>query len=344
VDEMFENRLDTFKGFMHIQQDTYDIPLQIDYRRFINRVRTAMVTDEADNNVNHVSYDKLMPFLLGCIQSKTDKLLYDFNRLYKEYYKADLELDISDEGQKIYATYRTGFLTFAVEIIQILFFLLASDFRMSTSIKIVQMIDKLQRYVRGRYYFVSLNEYSPKFSSQFINQFDAQITKETIDFLKCRSSITGCMEALNLLELQKIMAKSERVSQKILLDYLGYKNDKGIITPLNFFTATELLHFAEDDSSYQEIRNIVYDWMDGKLDKLMLSGMSDTESVLVLIEILCCPYIDIDKYQEWSIKLSSSHFQAMQRFASWRRDMFVKWQGYNLQEEMQIMNSSEVYG
>jgi hypothetical protein len=342
VNEIFENRLDTFKGFVHAQQGQYDLPMSVDYKTFINKVRVLIAASRHEGKT--VTYDKLTPFLLSCIQTHLEKLLIDFNSLYREYSMADKEQEINAVGETTFNKYKEGFVEFACELTRIIFFLLASDFRMNTSKRAMATINRLQLYVKGMYYFESLNEYSSKFPVTYISRLDHLISDETAGLLKSTSSGNmHSMEMLNLLELQKSMSQSDRISARTLSNYLAGNGKPENAVVLNIFTAMELLHFAENNPAYHEISKRGFEWMERKTEELQMPGKSDTESVLALLEILCCPWVKDEIKGKWSRKLCSQRAEGLVHFANSQKELFVKWRDYRLQEELQHTNSSEVY-
>lgn len=80
VDERFENRLRTFKGFVKMQDNHIDTPTRLDFKTFVNEVRNIL---DGENKV--IKYKDITSFLLGIIQTRTVRLLEEFNILYAQY-------------------------------------------------------------------------------------------------------------------------------------------------------------------------------------------------------------------------------------------------------------------
>lgn len=83
VDERFQNRLNTFKGFVHSQNNRIDTPTKLDFKTFVNEVRTIMCTCGKD-----IKYKDISSFLLGVLQKRLILLIRDFNLLYGQYCRA----------------------------------------------------------------------------------------------------------------------------------------------------------------------------------------------------------------------------------------------------------------
>lgn len=345
VGEMFENRLETFKGFLDTQVGRYDIPMHTDYLRFINSVRAIIATSKYTKE--RVSYDKISSFLLELIRNHLIKQLNDFNSLYKEYLHADYSLDLDETGINIKKNYEHSFIKFAQELTEILFFLLNSDSRMSTSIKVVAIINLLQMFVRGRYYFEDKKAFSGKFPKEEIGCLDRKITEETSNYIKnYERSTVPAMEILNVLEVQKVMAPKEQISETILLNYLAEGKDfriETIANRLDFFSAFELMHFIKNNSTYSTINRCIICWAQNKLNQIPMNGVSSAEDVFTSVEILCCPWINEDVRYKWIKKLFLGKEKEVERFTRKQKNLFIKWRGYRLQEEIHYVNSSEVY-
>lgn len=93
INERFQNRLDTFKGFVHSQNNRFDTPAVLDFKTFVNEVRTIMCTCG-----ENMKYKDITSFLLGVIQKRVGLLVRDFNLLYAQYCRAIGDGSINDKG------------------------------------------------------------------------------------------------------------------------------------------------------------------------------------------------------------------------------------------------------
>lgn len=337
VDVKFQNRLDTFKGFVKMQKNMIDMPVRIDFRGFVNEMRSIMRSEGKQTD-----YKDITSFLLGLIHKRMMSLLAVFNSLYSEYARASENGYINELGTKTKERYEREFISFCLEIIEILFFILCCDMRMSTSIKVVSLVNKLQMFVRGRY---DIDDYvkSAKFPSALAEQVDDKISDELASLLiNTRPCSYNLMETLNVLELEKVMKKKNQIMPSVLLGFLS--KIEPLAENLNFLTVFELMHFIKDDSRYGTLQETLTEWIDGKIKSLSESETSDTESVLTFMEAMSCPWVDIaDKRKYAKILFGDRDFEKVCRFAEKQKDLFVQWRDFNLIEAMLHINSSDVY-
>lgn len=334
VDERFQNRLETFRGFVKAQNDFYDTPTQIDYKTFVNETRSIVKSCG-------INYKDITSFLFGIIQKRLIKLLDDFNNLYGQYTRAYVEKRISPQGLKIKESYESEFITFSKEIIEVFFYLLSCDMRMSTSIKVVSLINKLQLFVRGSYDIKDFMK-SQKFPMFSISLLDEKVSDEISTlFLNIIPTSYNLMELLNVLELEKIMMPKTQISSKILNGFFDCicENNKC----LNFFTVFEIFHFVKDNSGYDELKNMLYKWIDSKISSLSDISTSSTEAVLTLLETMCCPWIDESEKLTFLRLLPPDQQKKIIDFTQKQKSLFIKWKGYNVFEAIEHINSTEVY-
>ena len=336
VDERFQNRLDTFKGFVHSQNNRIDTPTKLDFKTFVNEVRTIMCTCGKD-----IAYKDITSFLLGVVQKRLILLIRDFNLLYGQYCRAAADESINESGRTIKERYEREFIEFSKSIVEVLFYFLCCDMRMSTSLKVVSIIDKLQLFVRGTYDIDEFNK-SDKFPEHFIEKLDEKISDEIASlFLNTTPEKYNLMEMLNILEVEKTMHVKNQISPKVLNDF--WRKCEGKSLCLNFFTVFEVIHFIKDADGYNDLKQILFGWIDEQIRSLNDSMSSSTEAVLTFLETMCCPWIDNYKKIEYARLLCGDASDKIYNFAKKQKDIFIKWHGYKLNEAIQQIHSAEVY-
>lgn len=334
ITNSFENRLENFLGFIHLQEGRFDNVIDVQYKRFIQEFRNIV------GNGTDVTYKEIMSYTLGLIKNQLHKRLKDFDKIYKPYkYSHDVE-ELQPNGQKILDLYEKGFLTFASALIEILFFLLSCDSRMNTSVHIVALINRMQLFLRGLYMFDDGSK-SCRFSQKAICRLDEVISDEIAKILEI-SSPNECnlMEVLNILELEKLMNPSCRISPSRLSDFiLQIQEDKW-----NFFVVFEVLHLIQNKTEYAEIMERLMIWINKKTKQLKNSKNSRAENVLVLIETLACPWVQLEQKRKICDDLfGEENEEVMIRFFGKQGDMFINWRNYNIESTMKLIDNTEVY-
>ena len=336
VDERFQNRLDTFKGFVHSQNNRIDTPIKLDFKTFVNEVRTIMCTCGEG-----IKYKDITSFLLGVIQKRLILLIIDFNLLYGQYCRATADESINEAGRTIKERYEREFIEFSKSIIEVLFYFLCCDMRMSTSLKVVSVINKLQLFVRGTY---DIDEYSrsDKFPEHSIGRLDEKISDEIASlFLNITPEQYNLMEILNILEVEKTMLLKNQISPKVLNDFWRKCKEKAL--DFNFFIVFEVIHFIRDAEGYKDLKEALYEWINGQIISLNDTMVSSAEAVLTFMETMCCPWIDNYKKIEYARLLCGDASDKVYNFAKKQKDIFIKWHGYKLNEAIQQIHSAEVY-
>lgn len=341
IDVKFENRLQTFKGFAKMQNKWMDTPTKIDSKTFIGEVRNILRLNGSCNGKCAIKYKDITSYLLGIIQKRLIKLLADFNILYGQYKKAEYEGYVNKEGLQIKERYEREFLDFCINIVEILFYFLECDLRMSTSVKTVSIINKLQLFLRGRY---QIEEYtkSNKFPITYVQRLDAKISDKIANvFRNVSPKASNMMEVLNLLEVEKMMNIQYQIEPKVLNDFL--KKCESLQKDLNFFIVFEMLHFIKNANRYENLEPILNDWIDKQINSLHNTNVSSTEAVLTFLEVMCCPWFTPNKKQQYANLLFGKSSEKIYQFAKKKKELFIKWEGYKLDEAIQQINSEEVY-
>ena len=338
IDDMFINRLTTFKGFIKVQSGDYDTPTFIDYEKFIKTLRVIVN--------NGVEYKDITSFTLGLIKKRLVKLFHQFDDVYKEYVLAEMHNAIDDKGTQIKKKYEREFIEYLQDIVRILFFILSCDIRMVTSIKVVSIINFMQLFIRGYYQFEN-GLYSCKFPRIAIYTLDEAITNETRSLLRMRTyDKSAMMEVLNVLELQKIMTESSCVREEDVMQYLNIQKNEALSSRLNFFIVFELLHFTNHFSyGFDELKEILNRWVLEKTKELKDPTISNTEAVLTGIEYLCDPQADsnIKKKVLSNVENDKDKRESILRFVQRQKDLFVKWRGYKIDHEILQFENNYVY-
>jgi len=333
--ESFENRLENFKGFQHLQEGRIDAIVALDYKQFVQSYRNIVGSEE------DVKYKDVMAFTVGLINEQMVKRMGDFNEVYKKYKKAESVDEIMPEGESVIRCFESGFIRFCSQLIEVLFFLLSCDLRMNTSIKVVASINRMQQFVRGSYLFEDGSR-SCRFTQESICVLDEAISEEISKMLDSyHPNKHNLMELLNILELEKGMAKSCRTSPYRLNRFLEQTNRE----EWNFFVVFELLHLIKNDKIYNKIQNQLYEWILTKEQHVLSNqNIKYTEDILTIIETLGCPWVSQQLKEKITCDIfGEKNLEKMMHFIEKQRDLFVNWRNYNIESSMTLISNTEVY-
>ena len=339
IDELFVNRLETFKGFVKLQRGIYDTPTKINYAQFVKAYRLIMMSGEGE-----VAYKDITVYTLGMIRKHVMELLEAFDTVYRDYKSAERREIADEKGREIMKQYEQEFLDYVQNMVHVLFFLLTCDMRMVTSVRVVQLVHAMQLFVRGMYR-ISHGVYSSKFPTWIANALDEEIADEMRMVLQTEAGNKGTtMEVLNLLNLQRMMSPNARISEEVLMGYL--KRGQRLDRQMHFFTAFELLHYLDtcEKGTYGVLRKKLEDWAMKQIRSLK-EGNSRTEAVLTCMEVLCDPAAN--EYLKRGILveqgLSDEEADNAMQFIDKQKELFIKWRKYKIDHEVVQFENNNVY-
>ena len=215
---------------------------------------------------------------------------------------------------------------------------------MVTSMRVVSMTHTLQLFVRGFFRFED-GMYSSKFPTFIINALDEVISRETrLLYSANTQKVDTMMELLNLLNLQRKMNPNARISEDVLMDYLG--DEEVIAERLNFFTAFEILHFQNgcEDREFARLKQLMNTWLSKQIRSLRGEGKSGTEAVLTCVEMLCNPKVE-DSWRRMVLAylaVPEDRIDSAIAFIHKQEDMFITWRNYKIDHEVaQFENNNE---
>lgn len=228
---------------------------------------------------SNVEYKDIMNYSLAVLDNKTNKLI----RKYKS-----LEGDIST---KIKKEFEKGLL----EILDVTFFLYSVSPKVNSTIKVCLIIDKIVCFLNKN----KTNNYKEPFPPSAKHNIFKKISDEINLVLNknyCKDETQ--IESLYLLIALSQLGREYRLNFKVLCKYFNITIDKDsslhFNNDLNYFSITVLLFYIKDIDSYSMILN--------ELKKIILKkfkigkqyGWKDnTELVLLLMDILSCPYLNL---------------------------------------------------
>ena len=153
------------------------------------------------------------------------------------------------------------------------------------------------------------------------------------------------MELLNLLNLQRKMNPYARISEDVLMKYLG--NEEEIAGRLNFFTAFELLHFQRgcEDREFPRLKQPMNTWLSKQIRSLRGKGEIRTEAVLTCVEMLCNPKVE-DSWRRMVLAylaVPEDRIDSAITFIHKQEDMFITWRDYKIDHEVAQFENNKVY-
>ncbi len=306
-----------------------------------------------------VDYKDIMNYSLAVLDNKTKKLINKWK-------------DLSKEGinYKIEKQFEKGFL----EILDVSFFLYSVSPRVNSTIKLCLILNKIISFLKKN----KTNNNTEPFSKNSKHNVFKKISDEiSLILQKNKSTKATQIEALYLLIALAQLGREYRLAPKVLCSYFNIElNDSKVTirTELNYFSITVLLFYIKDIQLYKDIKDELKDYILKRFDdNKNIEWRVNTELVLLLMDILACPYLDIhNKFRKTKIiDARKRNSNSLDRYIKEEKDFryqykkkvlyllgiknnqinliesqkywFVKWTDFDFGMELQAKRSQEVY-
>lgn len=286
VDEMFIFRPETVEGLIRLEKGKYkDPPFYISSKETIRKFQS--IVKEQKLNCGQVT---------ACLLAKISRNMRDlamskFGKIYHVYVEKQLTGDIDPVGEEIKRSYEWSFIDFCCELVSFLFYVFACDPRMSTSIRVVQLVMEILGYVDGGLAKAEkLEKYGEK-AVRFQPEVRYKLYRRVNDELCLALSANRerPLESVNLLMIYHQMPKHFRPTANKLKTLIGDKDDK-FSDRFDFLSIFTLEHLVGKHYRNSQLQNIIISWI--KEQAGIRKELSPTESVYLLLLTLSCPYFD----------------------------------------------------
>lgn len=328
VVEMFKNRTETIDGVIKLEKGKFVDP-------FVLNLKTSIRNFQCIVKEYGCKYSDVTSYLLS--NANREMINYAFKgfyRIYKLYFEANELGDIDDRGTSEYRKLEAGFIRFAKEVVSFLFFVFSCDPRMSTSIKVVQIITDLVNYVDGKLE-VELKDNKRQFKRTSSLDLKRHISDELIMLVKSQGKM--CLEIANLLLLYHRIPIQLCPSEKKMTQFIQIEEN------MNFMCVFTLEHIMGRKYANSVIHTNIQKWI---LDKMLHIGNKNTaEYVYILVNSLTCPYFE-DEFKEQICKLAGlgeTSSDALIKNSYKFKNIFVDWRYNKMLTMLRQKVNSQVY-
>ncbi|QFR49379.1 RNA-directed DNA polymerase [Sulfurimonas lithotrophica] len=262
-----------------------------------------------------------------------DILNYSIATIEKRYLKIISKLENS-ENQLLYTDM---FVAYTMQLLNFLFFIYSVSPRVTSTIKIVSLISKLIQFIKDS------KAHNRIFKNYQIELIYKKMYDETFQILKKNKLKEYTQnETLYLLLILNEIGKDYRLESNFLDSYFF---DDGI--ELNYFVIVSLLYYIKNISRYANIKTKLLECIENKFKSYNKDNLrKNTELTLLLMDLMTCPYVDTQDKNRF-LSLNDVTDPATQNkivvFSLKQKYWFVKWQDFNLAEEIELKKSQEVY-
>lgn len=264
----------------------------------------------------NVDYKDIMNYSMASIDRKVEKIIKDFNKL--------------DDKKK----HEDIFTKAILEILDVAFFFYSVSPKVNITIKLCQFMSKILEYLR----------YDDKFQYDNKHLIFKKIYDEcTFVLNKNRTQQYKQVETLYLLITLRELGREYRLEPVLLKKYFDLENNDC----LNYFCITVLLFYIKDISRYKDIQTILLEKVKTKIKNSNPDNLrKDTELILLLFDILACPFIT-QNYKKELLSLygvsTTNQIDIIDYSVNTQKYWFTKWTDFDYRKELDTKNSGEVY-
>lgn len=261
----------------------------------------------------NIEYKDILNYSIALVERKVIKHLEKFEKqLDKEHYIR-------------------GFVAYNLEVLDFSFFIYSVAPRVSSTIKIASMLSKLIEFVKN---CQDLQHYDKERILKKI--FDE--VHQILDKNKIKKHTQN--ETLYLLLVLNELGKEYRLDEQFLIDYFFDGNEY----MLNYFSITTLLFYIKKISRYTALKQKILEHIAKKFDDANPGNLhKNTELVLLVFDIKACPYLELDFKKSILKKFGITDGAKQEQIIRFRKQWFIKWEDFNLADELEMKKSQEVY-
>ncbi len=268
----------------------------------------------------NVKYKDVLNYTLAILDRKTFNILKNTNKI-----KGEKEIDL----QKVYDKFCKSLLS----ILDFAFFIYSVSPRVNTTIKLTMILSKIMKFINSE----------PLFPVEFKHRISKKIYDNSSLILEKNKSSEYCqVETLYLLTTLDCLGKDYRIEEDNLLKYFRIDKNYKFSHELSYWSIISILFYIKNNDKFVNLRtNLLlhikekYENLDKK--NIRMSG----ELVLLLFDLLTCPYIDKTYKSEILQYFDITSHQ--KKIIYFRRFWFTKWTNFDFEKELNTKRSQEVY-
>lgn len=267
-------------------------------------------------------YKDVLNYSLASLESKVDKIFEDY-------------LIIQNQNEK-------KLISALIGIVEFMFFIYSASQKVSYTIKVCRILQKI---------IIQSNKIV---KNKDLKQHLFKEVSDNINFILKKNSFDEHVhvETLYLLITLSELGRTYKLSQSNVAKYFGFPEDKDkpgrYLTneKLNYFSITCLLFYIKNYKDYLGIKEALDIQIKSNFNKAdVLTREKSTELSLLLFDVLSCPYVGektkFNVLQSYGINSRGERQQIISYCKN--KNWFTKWSNYNIQKELELKKSLEVY-
>ncbi len=327
-----------------IDRRTVEEALADESRLYLNS-RVFNLTFKAILKECEVEAKDVINYTLSRIGTKLESVIKKFDRVFRVLSKAleNTEMnDIRPAIVKIRQKKERIMTDFLCEVIDIVFFLYASNKRINTTLKVINILNIIIVHLNNDYEINSIE--IEKYSDYIRDVVFKKIQDELSLVLKTSSVESNTqLETLYFLIVAKQLRSKYHFTVPELKNYLDKLTDSDAINALSIII---LLYYYGNEIKYNTLKNELIIKIKEKYSRESQETMlKSAEYCILTLDLISCPYIDyLDKKAiVEKIGISQRGLKQMINCFKTQKYMFTKWTKIDITKELSAKISQEVY-
>ena len=301
----------------------------------------------------NVKSKDILNYTMARLTIKVERVLKKFDQSYKflsfalkkDECCSNLHNEIQDKLQKL--EHKLSY--FLAEIIDSAFFMYASNKRINTTLKVIQLLNNIIIYLENNY-IIEGEEYK-----RFGNDIREHVFKKIQDEVNLVIQTAPVnentqLETLYFLIIMRQLNAKYQITPQRLECYLGVeRNGSGTIEKfphLNAISDIILLYYFKNNKRYKELKEALLNTILQNLEKIPQKRRNiSAEFVILGLDIAACPFV----MKSWKVKMlqkigcSRRQGDQIVKYMITQKFMFTKWTAVDITKELNAKISQEVY-
>lgn len=351
VFKISENDVKEMNGGEDIDEDITIINKHI-FKFYINSNKLASKFKTIIKESN-VEYKDVLNYTLAILNTKIEKNILKFEERFADYVYLENKGELNDVDLVKMKRLENNFAKFIIGYIDFIFFLYSVSPRVNSTIKLANILTKVITYYKGFYKVKNANLRFPRMKSVNIDLVFKKISDDISLILERHQMDKHTqVEVLYLLIVLRELGKNYRINQTQLAKYFNcLDRETGEIViregrVINYFSIVVILFYIKDIKLYQKLKDELKIYIINFIGEIDADKRkSNTETNLLIMDLLVCPYLD-DDFKVQLLKLYSVPDALISNILNFKRNQkywFVKWENFDLSKELNSKNSEEVY-
>lgn len=267
-----------------------------------------------------VKYKNVLNYTLAILDRKTFNILKNTNKI-----KDEKNVDLI----KVYYKLCNSILS----ILDFAFFIYSVSPRVNTTIKLTMVLSKIMKFINSE----------PMFPVECKNRISKKIYDSSSLILGKNKSSEYCqVETLYLLTTLDCLGKNYKIEEDKLLEYFRIRKNYKFSHELSYWSIISILFYIKNNDKYANLRTNLLLHIKERYEKLDKKNIRmSSELVLLLFDLLTCPYID--KTYKTEILQYFDITSQQKKIICFRKFWFTKWTNFDFEKELNTKRSQEVY-